>query len=412
MNKYSLPIFNISEHVPTMGTLIPITGCIWRLFPIVKVAQPSVGCRMKFELSTSGSGSNNDSHTIEEDCSSAPGFDFDDNDCNDCCSQKDHTKNDECRDYCLHSNSSTNAMVRKRWIMLADAMLMRRIRRCDREDIVMRCLNSFNLFQIRWLSDDNAESAMWCEYSVEVSGRCTSVNIRFSLRDFTLAELTGFNNTGNVRIWPSEEILAYVALKCEAFFRNKSILEVGGGMSCLAGLLLARRVRCHSIHVTDGNSNAVANVREIVKKNSFECPLSCDVLVWSSVSTVSATSTSSRIRPSTVNSYDVILAADCLFFDDCRNDLVGLMVALLKPNGTVLLVSPKRGNTLSKFAKAVRDSGLRCSIYRLYDDDIWSRHLQFKKCDDYIEDIHYPLLLLVNNAKEREIFWHELTVPV
>lgn len=343
---------------------------------------------------------------------------------NDQNNNNNHCSSDELTDDCV-------TLVKKRWNLLANAVLGRGIGKCgDREKFVTKNLNFFNLFDVHALPKENCAaagssissggSAVWYEYNVEISRLITSVKIRLSLRDFTIAELTGFNNTGNVRVWPSEEILAFVALKRETFFRNKNVLEVGGGMSCLAGVILARRVECRSVRVTDGNAAAVANVREIVKENSFKCPLSCDELVWkdhtgpSSTTTTAPVTTSTPITITTAADpasglYDVIIAADCLFFDDCRSDLIRLMATLLKPNGAVLVVAPRRGDTLPKFAEAIRDFGFRCSIYRYYDDVIWSRHLQFEKRDDYVEDIHYPLLLVLNNVSEREILWHDLT---
>lgn len=52
--------------------------------------------------------------------------------------------------------------------------------------------------------------------------------------------MLGFNNTGNVCVWPAEEALAAWCLGRAAHFDGKRVLELGGGMASLAGLAVAR----------------------------------------------------------------------------------------------------------------------------------------------------------------------------
>jgi calmodulin-lysine N-methyltransferase len=240
--------------------------------------------------------------------------------------------------------------------------------------------SSFNLFSVRPLPHD----ATWHRYTL-INGTPLSVEIPLPSRKFTVEDLTGFNNTGNVRIWPSEEVLAYMVLQHCTFFENKTVLEVGGGMSCLAGVLLAQRAQCQVVHLTDGNAKAIANVREIVKRNrsTFRCLVSCDILMWNEYARQQA------------DSYDAILAADCLFFDDSRTDLIRLMAKLVRPNGFVFIAAPRRGSTLSTFVKEVRSAGFRCSVHHYYDEYVWSQHTKLKEDEDYVEDTQYPLLLIL-----------------
>lgn len=54
-----------------------------------------------------------------------------------------------------------------------------------------------------------------------------------------LKDMLGFNNTGNVCVWPSEEVLAHWLLTNGDFHQSHRVCEIGGGMASLAGLAVA-----------------------------------------------------------------------------------------------------------------------------------------------------------------------------
>ena len=67
------------------------------------------------------------------------------------------------------------------------------------------------------------------------------------------------DNTGNVRVWPSEEFLAVWCLVEDERWKDKSVLELGAGKSGLAGLAISSLNTAKSVIITDGNEECVQN---------------------------------------------------------------------------------------------------------------------------------------------------------
>ncbi len=97
-----------------------------------------------------------------------------------------------------------------------------------------------------------------------------------------LQDLTGFNNTGNICIWPSEEVLAGFCMENAHIFKNKTVLELGAGMTGLAGLIVSQACSPEHVFITDGNDNSVENLQIIIEENKklslIEENVSCQVL--------------------------------------------------------------------------------------------------------------------------------------
>mmetsp|Transcript_26172 Transcript_26172/g.37480 ORF Transcript_26172/g.37480 Transcript_26172/m.37480 type:complete len:92 (+) Transcript_26172:1055-1330(+) len=55
--------------------------------------------------------------------------------------------------------------------------------------------------------------------------------------------------------------------------------------------------------------------------------------------------------------FDVVLAADCLFFRDFHEALLQLLPRLLRPHGSVLLLQPRRGDSLELFLHKMTQRG-------------------------------------------------------
>ena len=84
------------------------------------------------------------------------------------------------------------------------------------------------------------------------------------------ASLIGFNNTGNVCVWPAEETLAIYCLENKELFQAKKVLELGAGMTGMAGMILAKLTDMTSIRITDGNELSVANLNVIIEENQLD----------------------------------------------------------------------------------------------------------------------------------------------
>lgn len=179
------------------------------------------------------------------------------------------------------SKKSTRAQ--RRWRILARALTgsPEPIGSESDEEVSVRRFTSFGLLECAPLVNAPMDGeSSWCEYSVRLDSRSYNVQIRRISKCFTASELIGFNNTGNVCVWPSEECLAYYLLRNRGLCRNRSVLELGGGMSCLAGVLAAKYCNPSSVTLTDGNVTSVENVRCIVARNDMTHLAECGVVQW------------------------------------------------------------------------------------------------------------------------------------
>lgn len=177
------------------------------------------------------------------------------------------------------SRRNTSSTAQRRWRLLARALTHSPN---FEDEISVRRFTTFSLLDPVYLENsvvDDPESTWW-EYSSLGDEGQFEVQIRRINKTFTANELIGFNNTGNVCVWPSEECLAYYLLKNRAICRNRNVLELGGGMSCLAGIMAAKYCNPSSITLTDGNVTSVDNVRCTVARNGLADSVRCGVVQW------------------------------------------------------------------------------------------------------------------------------------
>lgn len=231
-------------------------------------------------------------------------------------------------------------------------------------------------------TDNKISKRTWYKYFVEIKSFEFSVIIGHRNRTFSAEDLMGFNNTGNICIWPSEETLTYYICANLGLFQDKTILELGGGMSCLAGLFAAKYGAPKAVTVTDGNKVSIENVEAALLCNKFSCPVTCKVLKWGPLEEV----------------YDVVLCADCLFFDDARTDLIECLSSCLNVGGIALTMAPKRGDTLEMFIAQCISKGLTCKMMFNYNEIVWEKRLALLENGEYDDNIHYPILIIVTKV--------------
>lgn len=169
-------------------------------------------------------------------------------------------------------------------------------------------------------------------------------------------------------------------------------------MSCLAGVLAAKYCDPSYVKLTDGNPTSVANVRRIVNRNGMtDESTETAVVQWAKAAKTLRQSTSGNSLMQEFNgrnSYDVVLCADCLFFDEARVDLVDTIFGSLADDGVALVVAPRRGLTFQKFIETATQRGFKAREVERYDEVVWSLHQDLLGTNlDYCPDLHFPVLL-------------------
>ena len=271
----------------------------------------------------------------------------------------------------------------------------------------VRRFSSFDLFKVlefdsSWSTcseDDESEEnpvVKWYQYEHLGSNLKVSARVCVLIERATLEEMMGFNYTGNVCIWPSEQVMALFCLENVGLFTNACVCELGAGMTGLAGVLLACTSLPREVLLTDGNPKSVENMKKIVKMNSNCChegSVLVDVLTWDP-SLLDGELSHYKGR------FDSVICADCFFFLDLQLPLMQVISLLLKPQGTAYIFAPGRNGSLDKFCTLARD----CFVVTRreeYLEEVQVKHKQFMKdllpIGLYDPDIHYPQCIILHS---------------
>lgn len=227
----------------------------------------------------------------------------------------------------------------------------------------------------------------------------------------------GVDNTGMVRVWVAEQVLLHIlltSLRGEVDLVGKRVLEIGGGMTGLCGLGLAALGECSDVVITDGNPDCIGNQKICIamceQKNVFQCPVRSHRLRWlkedplDELSLVMSSKAGRDERDeldrdnAPLTAFDVIIAADCLFFRDFHKDLLWVLETAVAPNGVVVLLQPQRGGSMNQFIK-IAENSFFIQIVENYSPEVWALHQQYLIANagstSYEPDIHYPILVIM-----------------
>eukprot|EP00741_Cyanophora_paradoxa_P009988 tig00000157_g9674.t1 len=312
--------------------------------------------------------------------------------------------------------------ARKRWSILRGALLREAGSAgggAEADDVSVRRHAGFGLIPRSPAASDGPKDPQFEHIAYELPGgrrlllrqrvAASPQNFAATLNDFRVSAQSGVDNTGNVCLWPAEEVLAYYIVSNPALFRDTRVCELGAGVG-LASFALAAAASPARACATDGNPLVVENLAH----NAAACgadlprPLEARCLPWQD-----------PVPPDMRGAFDWVLAADCCFFEQYHDGLLETVWNLLAPctppphssddpdetpvhyvvprPPAALFVAPRRGRTLENFVRRASERGFDTELREEYDGEVWRRHEAELRAGGgrYDPGLHYPLLLVL-----------------
>lgn len=180
-----------------------------------------------------------------------------------------------------------NSNAKNRWRLLARAILSNNKREMIMKEKfvisnVPQDFSGFDLVQVEQLNKDDTET-----FVIKIDVGCNKFECNVHIEKlWTMKDLIGFNNTGNIKFWASEAALTYFAMDNLQMFRDAWVLELGGGMFCLAGMMLAKYSDAFAVHLSDGNESSLNNVRKSANLNDTKCFVKSSGILKSSTNAI------------------------------------------------------------------------------------------------------------------------------
>lgn len=141
----------------------------------------------------------------------------------------------------MNSNPNNNNCAKQRWVLLRKAIINKSIPSPRDIPVSKRSFERFHQL-LEWSPDSSSPNVM----RVGINRKYTDkkyevwVHYRDGAKYIDITGLNGFDRTGRLCIWPSEQILGFWCARNLSFFKGKSVIEIGGGFHCFAGLLISK----------------------------------------------------------------------------------------------------------------------------------------------------------------------------
>lgn len=128
--------------------------------------------------------------------------------------------------------------------------------------------------------------------------------------------------------------------------------------------------------VTDGNEQSVLSLEDVIRRNEI-MNLEARILKWAE-------------EELDGGKFDVILAADCVFFKNLHLQLLECCNSHLTDDGCVLICSPKRKGSLQIFIETVESTGKWSYEYVQSFEEMVHNRISIEKSQ---EDLELPYLI-------------------